>query len=152
MNVSIRTYDDRDRRSVVELWRRCGLVYPQNDPDKDIDRKLRHGTELFLVAVEGENRIVATAMGGYEGHRGWVNYVAVAPELRGRGLGRAIMDDLEDRFRRLGCAKINLQVRTSNTGVMEFYQRLGFRTDDVVCMGKRLESDEDPGDAGPPTA
>jgi ribosomal protein S18 acetylase RimI-like enzyme len=81
-------------------------------------------------------------MGGYEGHRGWINYLAVAPDQRRKGYGRLIMEEVERRIAEKGSPKINLQVRTSNTGVIAFYESLGYRADDVVGMGKRLVSDE----------
>jgi len=80
-------------------------------------------------------------MVGYDGHRGWVNYLAVRPDHRGRGFGRLLMADAERRLRALGCAKLNLQVRGSNTAAIEFYRRLGFVVDDSVSLGLRLEHD-----------
>ncbi len=142
MDVVIRTFNEADRAAVVRLWHECGLVYPQNDPDRDIDRKLEHGTAYFVVATAGGD-IVGSAMGGYEGHRGWVNYVAVAPACRRMGVGRRMMEELERRFRLAGCAKINLQIRSTNAAVQEFYRRLGFVQDEVVCMGRRLIDDSD---------
>jgi ribosomal protein S18 acetylase RimI-like enzyme len=126
---------------VVRLWRECGLVVPWNDPHRDILRKLKVQRDLFLVGCHN-GRIVATAMAGYEGHRGCVNYVAVSPELRGSGLGREMMESVEKRLKALGCAKINLNVRCSNPDAVKFYEKIGYRRDDVVCFGKRLESDE----------
>jgi ribosomal protein S18 acetylase RimI-like enzyme len=83
--------------------------------------------------------VVATAMAGYEGHRGWINYLAVSPELQRCGIGRRIMEEAEARLRALGCPKINLMVRNTNAAVIEFYRRIGFQLDEVVCMGKRLK-------------
>lgn len=97
--------------------------------------------ELFLVGTLG-SEIVASAMVGYDGHRGWINYLAVAPERRRMGLGRAIMVRAEALLRARGCPKINLQVRSANVGVIEFYQRIGFAIDDVRSLGKRLVTDE----------
>ena len=110
VDLTIRRFDESDRAEVIALWNACGLVYPQNDPNKDIDRKLGAGAELFLVAVDKSNTPVASAMGGYDGHRGWVNYLAVSPLFRGRGVGSKIMAALEAQLRDLGCAKINLQI------------------------------------------
>jgi ribosomal protein S18 acetylase RimI-like enzyme len=126
---------------VIALWARCDLIRPWNDPQKDIQRKLRVQPELFLVGLL-DQAIVATVMAGYEGHRGWVNYLAVAPDLQRRGLGRIILAAAEQRLRALGCAKINLMVRSSNEAVIAFYQHLGYQRDDVVCLGKRLEHDQ----------
>lgn len=116
------------------------MVVPQNDPVKDIHRKLRVQRDMFLVGLEG-SRLIAAVMAGYEGHRGWINYLAVAPDCRRSGYGRLLMEEAEARLRALDCSKINLQVRTSNADVIEFYKRIGFSVDDVVSMGKRLEED-----------
>lgn len=136
----VRAFQPADEAAVIDLWRRCDLVGPKNDPHKDIQRKQRVRPDLFLVGAENEI-VIATAMAGYEGHRGWLNYVAVAPEFRRRGLARQILLEAERMLRQVGCAKINLQIRTSNRSVIEFYRRLGFEIDDVISMGKRLEQD-----------
>jgi ribosomal protein S18 acetylase RimI-like enzyme len=128
---------------VIELWRQCELIRPQNDPHRDIQRKLRAQPGLFLVGVMNE-AIVATVMAGYDGHRGWLNYLAVAPDCRQRGLGRKIVAEAERLLRNAGAAKINLQVRTTNRQVIEFYRRIGYVVDDVVSMGKRLVDDTKP--------
>jgi ribosomal protein S18 acetylase RimI-like enzyme len=138
--VRIRPFESRDEDAVVALWQACDLTRPWNDPRKDIARKMRVRPDLFLVG-EDDGAIVATAMAGYEGHRGWVSYLAVAPAQRRRGLGRAIMAEVERLLREAGCPKINLQVRTSNAEVIAFYRRIGFELDDVVSLGKRLERD-----------
>jgi ribosomal protein S18 acetylase RimI-like enzyme len=136
----IRSYQPADEAAVVALWVRCGLTRPWNDPYKDIQRKLRVRPDYFLVGVL-DQEIVATAMVGYDGHRGWIYYLGVAPEHRQRGYGRAIMAEAERLLREAGCPKINLQVRTSNREAVAFYERLGFALDDVVSLGKRLELD-----------
>jgi len=137
----IRSYHPNDETTVIALWERCGLTRPWNDPRKDIARKLDVARELFLVGVlDGE--IVASAMGGYDGHRGWVNYLAVAPEVRRRGLGARLMAELERLLRERGCAKLNVQIRAANADATGFYRALGFSIDDVVSMGKRLERDD----------
>ena len=96
---------------------------------------------LFLVGTV-DDTVIAAVMGGYDGHRGWVNYLAVAPDRRGEGHGRALMAAVERRLVALGCPKINLQVRDTNADVLAFYERLGYVVDAAVSMGKRLESDE----------
>lgn len=141
MPISIRPFTPDDEPAVIALWERCGLTRAWNDPQKDIHRKLRNSPELFLVAVV-EGRIAGVVMAGYEGHRGWLQYLGVDPAMQRRGIGRALVEEAERRLRALGCPKINLQVRTSNVAVIEFYQRLGFTIDDVVSLGKRLEHDE----------
>ena len=139
--MHIRPYQPADEEAVLALWDRCGLTRPWNDPRKDIRRKVRVQPALFLVGVlDGE--IVATAMAGYEGHRGWLNYLAVAPGYQRRGFARAIVAEAERLLGEAGCPKINLQVRTSNQAVIEFYRRIGYSLDDVVSMGKRLQNDD----------
>ena len=138
--LAIRPYEEADANLVVALWRACGLVVPWNDPLKDIERKLRVQRELFLVgSLDG--RLVATVMAGYEGHRGWINYLAVAEECRRQGFGRRMMDAAETRLRAVGCPKINLQIRKSNPAAVGFYRSLGFVEDESVSMGKRLVTD-----------
>ncbi|HEX3150341.1 MAG TPA: GNAT family acetyltransferase [Gemmataceae bacterium] len=138
--VMIRAYQATDEQVVIDLWTRCGLTRPWNDPHKDIARKLAVRPEWFLVAEEAGN-VVATVMIGYDGHRGWVYYLGVDPAMQRGGIGRALMAEAERLLRLEGCPKINLQVRTSNVAVIEFYRRLGFAIDDVASMGKRLEHD-----------
>jgi ribosomal protein S18 acetylase RimI-like enzyme len=139
-NMQVRPFRVEDEAAVVLLWRQCDLVRPWNDPRKDIWRKLQVRPDLFLVGALG-GQIVATVMAGYEGHRGWLNYVAVAPEHQRLGLGRAIITAAERLLQQAGCPKINLQVRTVNDRAIEFYRRLGYAIDEVVSMGKRLEHD-----------
>ena len=151
--MHIRPFQQEDEDSVVQLWTECGLVVPWNDPYRDIrrkrinaicsgiiERKLKLQADMFLVAC-ADSQIVGTAMAGYDGHRGWVNYLAVHPQHQRAGIGRRLMAEAESRLRASGCPKINVQVRTANTGVIEFYRKLGFRMDDVVSLGKRLEPD-----------
>ncbi|UOQ88766.1 GNAT family acetyltransferase [Agromyces endophyticus] len=140
-SISIRPFAVDDTEAVVALWRAAGLVKPWNDPYLDIERKLTVQPELFLVAVGGDGALVGTAMVGYEGHRGWVNYLAVADPARGTGLGRALMAEAERLLVERGCPKLNLQVRSSNTDVIAFYERLGYAVDDAVSLGKRLIPD-----------
>jgi ribosomal protein S18 acetylase RimI-like enzyme len=138
--LRIRAFQPADEEAVLALWRACGLVRPWNDPRKDIARKLRVNPDWFLVG-EQEGRVIATAMVGYEGHRGWVNYLAVEPALQRSGVGRAVMEEAERILRAAGCPKLNLQVRRGNAAAIAFYERLGFAVDDVASMGKRLEHD-----------
>ena len=138
--LHIRAYQPGDETAVINLWRRCGLVRPANDPAKDIRRKLAVDPELLLVGLAG-SEVVAAVMVGYDGHRGWINYLAVDPDQQRHGYGRQIMTEVERLLRLRGCAKINLQVRTSNLAVVAFYQSLGFVEDPVISLGKRLEFD-----------
>ncbi|MDZ4861775.1 MAG: GNAT family acetyltransferase [Candidatus Hydrogenedentes bacterium] len=139
--MKIRAFNSDDEEAVIVLWRACDLTRPWNDPKKDIERKLAVQPELFLVG-ERDGEVVATVMAGYDGHRGWINYLAVRPDLRRSGLGAAIMGEVERRLVARGAPKINLQIRSSNKDVVAFYRQLGYATDDVVSMGKRLVDDE----------
>jgi ribosomal protein S18 acetylase RimI-like enzyme len=138
--LTIRSFAPDDREEVVALWRRCGLVRPNNDPGKDIHRKRKVRGDLFLVALL-DGVIVGSVMVGYEGHRGWINYLAVCPKHQKRGYGRQLMEEAERLLRAEGCPKINLQVRVDNSPVLGFYRALGYIQDPVVSLGKRLEPD-----------
>lgn len=141
----IRPYRADDEAAVVGLWQRCGLTRPWNDPAKDIRRKLAEQPDLFGVLVRadpGGDTVVGTVMAGYEGHRGWINYLAVDPACQGAGRGRMLMDWAEAQLRARGCPKINLQVRQGNEAVLAFYAALGYANDQVVSLGKRLEHDD----------
>lgn len=140
MRMDIRVFRTEDESVVVALWERCGLIRPWNNPRKDIARKLAVQPELFLVGL-ADHAIVATAMAGYEGHRGWVNYLAVAPERQRQGLGRSMMREVERLLHSAGCPKVNLQIRNANVEAIGFYSALGYQRDEVVSMGKRLETD-----------
>ena len=139
--MNIRPFEPQDEEQVISLWKECSLTVPWNDPKKDIQRKLKVNPGLFLVGVVDDN-IVASAMGGYEGHRGWVNYLAVSPSHQKRGYGRQMMEALEVKLKAMGCPKINLQVRETNLAVIEFYKAIGYDVDHVIGMGKRLEHDD----------
>jgi ribosomal protein S18 acetylase RimI-like enzyme len=139
--VEIRAFRAADEPFVVQLWIDCGLTRPWNDPHKDILRKLSVQPELFLVAVDG-SAIVATAMAVFDGHRGWVNYVAVAQTHRRRGLGRTLMQRVEQSFVAMGCPKVNVQIRSANAEVVAFYEKLGYAADQTVSLGKRLIPDD----------
>ena len=135
--INIRPYQDRDEPEVIDLWHRCNLVVPQNDPGKDIAMKRSVQPELFLVGTLSR-RIVSTAMAGYDGHRGWIYYLAVSPDFRGNGFARQMMERVEQTLRVLGCRKINIQVRSSNKSVLSFYVYMGFSVDDVISLGKKI--------------
>jgi 4-oxalocrotonate tautomerase family enzyme len=133
----IRPYQAPDESAVIDLWHRCNLVVPQNEPKKDIETKLRVQPDLLFVGTIND-RIVATVMAGYDGHRGWIYYLAVDPDHQRKQIGRRMMEKAESKLKKLGCPKINLQVRTSNQAVISFYERLGFSNDNVIGLGKRL--------------
>lgn len=140
MDTTIRTFSEVDTNDVVALWQACDLTRPWNNPHKDILRKTKLKDNLFLVAtIDGE--LMGTVMGGYEGHRGWINYLAVSPAHQKRGLGRALMESIEQRLLALGCPKINLQIREANTAVIAFYEAIGFLDDKAKSYGKRLIPD-----------
>lgn len=138
--MHIRPFQPSDEAAVVDLWQRCELTRPWNDPHRDIQRKLGVQPELFLVG-ESDGRLVASVMAGFDGHRGWVNYLAVCPTQRRRGLGRQLMAAVEQRLEALGCPKLNLQVREGNQAVLAFYERLGYRVEPLLSLGKRLIAD-----------
>lgn len=139
-NLTIRAFQPEDEEAVLCLWNQCGLIVPQNNPKKDIARKIKVNPELFLVGLYRSN-LIATCMAGYEGHRGWINYLAVAPAMRRKGIATRLMTAAEKQLKRIGCPKINLQVRTSNNAVIDFYASIGFQDDDVLGMGKRFEQE-----------
>jgi ribosomal protein S18 acetylase RimI-like enzyme len=146
--VRLRPFADADEDAVVALWHAAGLTRPWNDPHRDIVRKKQVQRELFLVAEDPSSAsgrpagaIVGTAMAGYDGHRGWVYYVAVAPDRQGEGLGRLLMAEAETLLLELGCPKANVQVRSGNEAVTTFYDRLGYAPDHATSLGKRLIPD-----------
>ena len=140
MSMDIRTFRESDRESVIGLWNTCGLTRSWNDPNKDIDRKLQFQPELFSIGAQ-DSKVISSAMAGYDGHRGSVFYLAVSPEYQGMGYGRQLMNHIESLLINLGCPKLNIVVRSSNTKVLQFYSELDYGTDDVVSMGKRLIPD-----------
>lgn len=140
MPVSIRPYKARDEAAVVALWIACGLTRAWNDPHKDIARKLAVDPTMFLVC-EQDGELVGTAMFGYEGHRGWVNYLAVSPAHRRHGIARTLMRQGEQLLREAGCPKLNLQVREGNQDALAFYKSLGYQDDQVISLGLRLIAD-----------
>lgn len=141
MSTDIRTFHPSDTAAVIALWEACELTRPWNNPILDIQRKLSVKDDLFLVA-ERDTGIVGSVMAGYEGHRGWINYLAVSPECQKQGLGRALMSAAQVRLLARGCPKINLQVRQGNDQVIAFYESIGFSDDECVSLGKRLIPDE----------
>ena len=138
--MKIRPYETADEAAVIALWQECKLTRPWNDPKKDIARKLTTQPELFLVGTLG-GELIATAMAGYDGHRGSVYYLAVAPRHWRKAHGRALMQEVERLLLERGCPKLNLLVRTSNAEVIAFYRKLGYAIDQTACLGKRLVPD-----------
>jgi len=138
--MEIRIFHTADTQAVIALWKACGLVQPQNNPQLDIERKLTQQAELFFIGHQGEE-IIASAMFGYDGHRGWVNYLAVAPTHQKNGHAQAMMRHGETALAALGCPKLNLQVRKTNAAAVQFYLASGYGEDEVLSFGKRLIKD-----------
>ncbi|MGH1357555.1 MAG: GNAT family acetyltransferase [Burkholderiaceae bacterium] len=138
--VLIRPFNNLDRKQVVAIWEQSGLTRAWNNPDLDIDRKQKVQPELFLVA-EMDEQVVATVMSGYEGHRGWMNYLGVLPAYQRRGIARQLVSAVEALLTAQGCPKLNLQVRAGNAQAVAFYRAIGYQVDDSVSLGKRLIAD-----------
>lgn len=139
--MKIRSFISSDTEAVVSLWQCCGLVRSWNNPYLDIERKLAVNPEWFIVG-EANDEIVASAMFGYEGHRGWVNYLAVSPQHQRHGYAKQLMQFGEELLLSVGCPKLNLQVRETNAQALGFYEALGYKVDASVSLGKRLIPDE----------
>jgi ribosomal protein S18 acetylase RimI-like enzyme len=137
VTVVVRVFASDDTEAVVALWRAAGLTRPWNDPHLDIVRKLSVQPELFLVAADGD-AVVGTVMAGYDGHRGWLYYLASAPDRRGQGIGRLLVDEAERRLLAMGCPKVQLMVRPDNATARDFYAALGYEPFDTWATGKRL--------------
>jgi ribosomal protein S18 acetylase RimI-like enzyme len=136
-SLQLRAYTPADEAEVIALWQACGLTRSWNNPQRDIARKLTEQPELFLLGHVG-GQLVATAMVGFDGTRGWVHYLGVLPEAQGRGFGRQMMAAAEQALLARGCPKLNLQVRHDNAAVLAFYRQLGYQVDAVTSLGKRL--------------
>ena len=127
----------------MALWTKVfGYDGLHNDPYVSIERKTSRDPDLFMVAL-ANGKVVGTVMGGYDGHRGWVYSLAVDDRERHKGIGSTLIDKIEESLKALGCLKVNLQVVASNSGVVEFYEKLGFTVEDRISMGKRLYSESD---------
>lgn len=139
MQFRIVTYKPEFLDDVVDLWRKCNLVVPQNDPIEDIQKKVEFQPEFFFIGLL-DDKVIGSIMVGYEGHRGWINYLAVTPEYQRRGYGEQLVQKSIDELRKMGCLKVNLQVRNTNTAVINFYKHLGFKDDNVTSLGLRLKT------------
>ena len=139
-NFAIRQFVPNDTNRVIFIWEQCDLVRNWNNPNFDIRRKLNFQKELFFVGLLNDE-IIATAMFGYDGHRGWLNYFAVLPNFQKRGFGKQLMTFGEMALIEKGCPKLNLQIRNDNTKAINFYQKVGYKEDAAVSFGKRLIED-----------
>lgn len=140
--MKIHKYEDKDEDGVVTLWREVlPDSSPHNDPAGSIERKLAVDRDLLLVCTVNES-VVGTVMGGYDGHRGWMYSLAVKPEYQGQGIATALVRHLEKELESRGCLKVNLQVRASNEKVVALYKKLGYKTEEIISMGKRLYGEE----------
>ena len=135
--LNIRTYEQKDEIEVINLWELCNLIVPQNDPKLEINSKVNFQPDLFYVGLF-QKKLIASIMVGYEGHRGWINYLVVHPDYQRRGFGRQLMKYATNILSNMGCQKINIQVRESNRSVIQFYKKLGFTDDEVLSYGKRI--------------
>ena len=140
-SLLIRPFKEGDEEELVSLWNMCKLTVSWNNPYKDIARKLKAQAELFLVGYL-ENKLIASVMAGYDGHRGWINYFAVHPDFQAKGYGKQLMDNVENKLRELGCPKINLQIREGNDKVFSYYQKLCFVEEKRFNIGERIEYDQ----------
>ncbi len=136
-----RDFSSADTACVVALWQECGLTRPWNDPVKDIRRKQTDKNGAFWVVCRGDE-VIASVMIGYDGHRGTINYLAIAPAFQRSGLGAELMRRAEAFLIEIGCPKVSFCVRKDNLSVLAFYDRLGYAADDVHFLGKRLIPDD----------
>lgn len=137
-DVLVAEPQDLDVSAVVDLWQRCGLTRPWNDPVDDI--RLAHDTgHGTILTATAEGRLVGAVMVGHDGHRGALYYLGVDPSVRGGGVGRALVDAAEDWCRARGVPKINLLVRKENAVVLAFYEALGWRDTRTVCLYRALD-------------
>ena len=137
VGVSVRAATVADREATVALWAAARLTRPWNDPRADHDLALTTATSTILLA-EAEVGLVGSVMVGFDGHRGWVYYLATAPDSRAQGIGRALMTAAEGWLKALGCPKIQLMVRGDNGSARGFYDALGYELQDVVTIGKHF--------------
>ncbi|HEX7303426.1 GNAT family acetyltransferase [Lentzea sp.] len=138
--MHIRPFTTADTDAVVGLWEQAGITRPWNDPRADVRRKQTTQPEMFFVADDGGD-VAGVVMAGYDGHRGWIHYLAVADAHRSTGLGRTLVEHAESALAALGCPKVQLQVRPDNRNVVRFYEHLGYEPYEAISMGKRLVVD-----------
>lgn len=138
MGVRVKPASAADREAEVALWHSAGLTRPWNDPGSDFDLALRNPTSAILLARD-ETAIIGSVMAGFDGHRGWVYYLATQPQSLTRGIGRKLMYAAEQWLIAHGCQRVRLMVRTDNAAALEFYEAIGYETQDVVTLGRTLD-------------
>ncbi len=138
--MQIRAFVVADTDAVIALWEDVGITRPWNDPRRDIERKMMVQPELFLVGVE-DGAVIASAMSGFDGHRGWLYYFAVAADRQGQGLGTQVLAEVERLLTERGCPKLNVQIRSGNEALIERYVQWGYALDGAAGLGKRLIPD-----------
>ncbi len=138
--ATFRKFKKSDTEEVIKLWKKCKLIVPWNDPFKDVNRKLSIKDNLFIIG-EMNKHIIASAMAGYDGHRGYIYYLAVLPEYQKKGIGYSILSIIEKKLLKVGCTKINLFVRNTNIRVKAFYKMNDYEIQDSQIYGKRLIED-----------
>lgn len=140
MKLCVRTYMEKDQDSVITLWQTCNLTVPWNNPGSDIARKMSDSPDLFFIGTLNE-RIVSTCMAGYDGHRGWIYYLAVTPDLCNKGIATQMLKHAEKVLAERGCPKIELMVRYTNKDIIGFYHSVGYSNEPVMVLSKRLPVD-----------
>ena len=135
----VRPAHEGDESAAVALWHACELVAPYNNPVADFRFARAGGASDVLVDEAGNQVVVGTVMVGHDGHRGWLYYVAADPDRRNMGIGRELVRAAEKWLRERGVRKVQLLVRAGNSGVVSFYERIGFGHSDVVVMQRWLD-------------
>ncbi len=140
LHISFRQYRRSDRKNVLELWKICKLTQPWEDPQKEIDQRIKTNPDLFLLCLN-DNNIIATVMGRCDENRGWIEYLAVHPSFRRKEIGRQLVKIIEDRLSKKGCNKIELLLQQENQEATDFFQMVGYHIINMTYMGKRLQDD-----------
>lgn len=135
---TITTANMEDCESVVALWHAAGLTRPWNDPRADFALALASPSSTILLK-RADSQVVGSVMVGFDGHRGWVYYLATSPDARGHGIGRALMTGAEAWLKARACPKVQLMVRGDNHAARGFYDAIGYDLQDVVTIGRRLD-------------
>ena len=137
--MNIRKYQEKDRDSLIIFWNKVFPGNPQhNDPSKIIKAKLAVD-DLIFISEKNED-ILGACMAGYDGHRGWLYAVGVSPKYRRSHIGTELVQFAIDQLKDIGCTKVNIQIRSTNTKVAAFYKSLGFFTEDRLSMGVFTEA------------